>query len=160
LTGATKLQATAESEKAVAATVSATASSADAAASGVAATAAGTEAAADTTAAAAKVMKAHAGIPWVGIAIAGGFIATMLAVVAASKNSVPKFADGGLLYGPTLALAGEYAGASSNPEVVAPLSRLKGLLKGGEISGKVEFEIKARTLYGILKKENNLINRT
>ncbi|MGN7785193.1 hypothetical protein ACTJIJ_11730 [Niabella sp. 22666] len=38
------------------------------------------------------------------------------------------FANGGVVYGPTNALIGEYAGASSNPEVVAPLNRLKDLI--------------------------------
>lgn len=38
------------------------------------------------------------------------------------------FANGGIISGPTLGLIGEYAGAKSDPEVVAPLSKLKGLL--------------------------------
>ena len=37
-------------------------------------------------------------------------------------------AKGGIAYGPTNALIGEYAGASSNPEVVAPLSKLRELI--------------------------------
>jgi len=40
------------------------------------------------------------------------------------------FAKGGLVYGPTLAHVGEYPGARSNPEVIAPLSNLKKLLGG------------------------------
>jgi len=39
------------------------------------------------------------------------------------------FAHGGLLYGPTYALAGEYPGARNNPEVIAPLDKLKGILR-------------------------------
>jgi len=38
------------------------------------------------------------------------------------------FANGGIISGPTLGLMGEYAGAKSDPEVVAPLSKLKNLL--------------------------------
>lgn len=38
-------------------------------------------------------------------------------------------AKGGLAYGPTKAVIGEYAGAKSNPEVVAPLSKLKEMLE-------------------------------
>jgi hypothetical protein len=34
---------------------------------------------------------------------------------------------GGVAYGPSLALVGDYAGARSNPEVIAPLSDLRGL---------------------------------
>ena len=38
------------------------------------------------------------------------------------------FAEGGIVSGPTLGLVGEYPGASSNPEVIAPLDKLKGML--------------------------------
>ncbi len=41
------------------------------------------------------------------------------------------FATGGIVSGPTLGLMGEYAGARSNPEVVAPLDKLKSMLGGG-----------------------------
>lgn len=40
-------------------------------------------------------------------------------------SAVPKFADGGMVYGPTMGMVGEYAGAATNPEVIAPLSDLK-----------------------------------
>lgn len=44
---------------------------------------------------------------------------------------VPKFAKGGLAFGPTLGLVGEGAGTTrSNPEVIAPLDKLKGMLAG------------------------------
>jgi len=39
-----------------------------------------------------------------------------------------KMASGGLLRGPTRLLGGEYPGASSNPEVVSPLSTLRGMM--------------------------------
>jgi len=50
-----------------------------------------------------------------------------------SKNSnMPrKFADGGIISGPTYGLMGEYPGAKSNPEVVAPLDKLKDMMGGG-----------------------------
>lgn len=41
---------------------------------------------------------------------------------------IPEFADGGIVKGETLALVGEYAGASGNPEVIAPLNKLQGYL--------------------------------
>lgn len=109
-------------------------------------------------AAAAETMKAHASIPWVGIAIGAGMVATMLGLLFA----LPKFADGGLAYGPTLGLFGEYAGASNNPEVVAPLSKLKGMLAdvGGLGGGRVVFKIEGRTLVGVLEKESNHRART
>jgi len=48
-----------------------------------------------------------------------------------------RFAGGGIVSGPTLATVGEYAGAKTNPEVIAPLSKLKGMM-GGAI--KLEFK--------------------
>lgn len=42
---------------------------------------------------------------------------------------VTAFADGGIVSGPTLGLMGEYPGASTNPEVIAPLDKLKSLMK-------------------------------
>jgi hypothetical protein len=104
--------------------------------------------------AASKTMEAHAEIPFVGIAIAGGLIAAMTAILFA----LPKFADGGIAYGPTLGVFGEYAGAASNPEVVAPLSKLRELI-GSEpdsIGGKVEFRLKGRRLVGVLERERRI----
>lgn len=43
--------------------------------------------------------------------------------------NVTAFADGGIVSGPTLGLMGEYPGASTNPEVIAPLDKLKSLMK-------------------------------
>lgn len=40
------------------------------------------------------------------------------------------FADGGIVSGPTFALVGEYSGARNNPEVIAPLDKLKAMLSG------------------------------
>lgn len=78
--------------------------------------------------AASEFMAAHADIPFVGAEIAEGFIAQMLATVGAVAAT--PFANGGIVYGPTIALTGEYAGASSNPEVIAPLSKLKDIIAG------------------------------
>ncbi len=110
--------------------------------------------------AAAKYMAAHAAIPFVGFAIGAGFTAAMLATVTAA--GIPMLAEGGVASGPTLAMVGEYAGASGNPEVIAPLDKLRGMLTPPATFdfGKVQFEIKGRTLVGILAKENNIIHRS
>jgi hypothetical protein len=47
-----------------------------------------------------------------------------------SRLQPPKLAEGGIAYGRTLAEVGEYQGARSNPEVIAPLSKLKDILGG------------------------------
>lgn len=46
------------------------------------------------------------------------------------QPTIRPFATGGIVSGPTLGLMGEYAGARSNPEVVAPLDKLKSMLGG------------------------------
>lgn len=70
-----------------------------------------------------------AGIPAAIATIAGGGLLKGLASTIFSKT--PKFANGGVVYGPTMGLMGEYPGASSNPEVIAPLSKLRDMLGGG-----------------------------
>ncbi|MDO5316971.1 MAG: hypothetical protein Q4F82_12850 [bacterium] len=114
------------------------------------------EATTNTAVAATGAASAMANIPWVGPALA---IAAVAAVLA-SLMSLPKFASGGLVYGPTLGLMGEYGGASSNPEVIAPLSRLQAILgAGGGGRTQVEFHIKGRELVGIMNKQNNIYSR-
>ncbi|PWV97435.1 phage-related protein [Paenibacillus cellulosilyticus] len=44
--------------------------------------------------------------------------------------TIPKLAKGGLAYGPTLAMVGDNKGASVDPEVVSPLSKLQEMLGG------------------------------
>lgn len=152
-TAATTAQGAAKEEEA---TTDAKATGVEVANSAARAAASGKETTADVAGAAAKTMKAHAGIPWVGIAIGAGMVATLVGIMA----SLPKFADGGIAYGPTLGIFGEYAGASHNPEVVAPLDRLKGMLGGdGGVSGGVfELKVKARELVAVLANETR-INR-
>lgn len=109
--------------------------------------------------AAAEYMAAHAYIPFAGFGIAMGFTSAMLAAVTAA--GIPMLAEGGIASGPTLALVGEYAGASGNPEVIAPLNKLKAMLDtGNDGVGRVEFKIEGRTLVGILQKENNIRHRS
>jgi len=58
-----------------------------------------------------------------------GFIAAALGMVASAFAGIPKFANGGVVSGPVLGLMGEYAGVSSNPEVIAPLNKLKEMIE-------------------------------
>lgn len=104
--------------------------------------------------AAAGYMAAHAYIPFAGFGIAMGFTTAMIAAVTAA--GIPMLADGGIASGPTLAMVGEYSGASGNPEVIAPLDKLRGMLAEPTAFdfSKVKFEIQGRKLVGILGKEN------
>ena len=76
--------------------------------------------------AAAAYFAAHAPIPFAGFGIASGFISAATTMV--QTIGVMPFANGGIVSGPTVGLIGEYAGASNNPEVVAPLDKLRGML--------------------------------
>jgi hypothetical protein len=73
----------------------------------------------------------------------------------ANGPEVTAFADGGIVSGPTLGLMGEYPGASSNPEVIAPLDKLKGMLKTNDSSGFVaSTSIQGRDLAIVLERYN------
>lgn len=151
------VEATAETTEA---TVRATTAATNAAASAAIITANKLEAASWKELAASEYMAAHAYIPFAGFGIAMGFVTAMLAATAAA--GIPMLAEGGIASGPTLAMVGEYAGAKGNPEVIAPLDKLRGMLvqPASMDFSKVEFEIKGRTLVGILNKENNITKRS
>lgn len=86
---------------------------------------------------------------------------TWAATIEAALSSIPKFASGALVYGPTLGLMGEYSGASSNPEVIAPLNKLRAMIgEGGGGKSEVKFRIEGRELVGILNKQNNIYTRS
>ena len=52
-------------------------------------------------------------------------------------SMMPKLARGGLAYGPTTAMVGDNIGARVDPEVIAPLSKLKGMMGGQHMTGRV-----------------------
>ena len=114
------------------------------------------EATSNTAVAATGAASAMASIPWVGPALAIAAVASVLASLA----SLPKFAGGGIIYGPTVGLMGEYTGASNNPEVVAPLNKLRSLIGGGGGPTEIKFRIEGRELVGIYNKQTNIYNRS
>lgn len=101
--------------------------------------------------AAAKTMAAHSWIPFVGIAIGLGMVATLIA----SLQGLPKFAEGGVATKATLGVFGE-----AGPEAIIPLDRLERMLGTSErrngredgLAGRVEFRIKDTELVGVLQK--------
>jgi hypothetical protein len=62
-----------------------------------------------------------------------------------STDKTKKFANGGIISGPTMGLMGEYPGAQSNPEVVAPLDKLKEMI-GGNGGGNGQFVLRGQDL--------------
>ncbi len=89
-------------------------------------------------------------------------IASIIATITSVMASVPKFAEGGIAYGTTLGVFGEYSGARTNPEVVAPLDRLRSLIgdTGGGGMEVADVRIDGTKLHLLLRKTNRLRSRT
>lgn len=72
--------------------------------------------------------------------------ALIAGATALISGSFSKFADGGIVSGPTMGLVGEYPGARSNPEVISPLNKLQNIIgnTGGSqninIGGQIRLE--------------------
>ena len=95
---------------------------------------------------------------------AGAALVAGIAAVAAGSylksrleqdRSTKKFANGGIVSGPTMGLIGEYPGAKSNPEVVAPLDKLKDMLGG---SGGGSFVLRGSDLVLALNRSETSLN--
>jgi len=95
-------------------------------------------------------------------AIALGTVLTGLATRVQS-GGFSAFADGGIVSGPTMGLVGEYPGARSNPEVIAPLDKLKNIIgnNGGNSNVNVtgEFRINGQDLVVLLQKAEKTRSR-
>ena len=68
--------------------------------------------------------------------IAGG-----IGLVQSLFADIPAFAQGGIVSGPTVGLMGEYPGARTNPEVIAPLDKLQSMMQANTqsvvVSGRI-----------------------
>lgn len=98
--------------------------------------------------------------PWVAIAAGIAAVATGKIFMNLVKTP-PKLATGGLAYGPTLAVVGDNRGAASDPEVIAPLSKLRNYIGAQELElvGGVRFELHGDTAVAILNRENVRLKR-
>lgn len=97
---------------------------------------------------------------WAAFGLVG--LAQLTAMITQVK-SIAKFADGGVVSGPTMALVGEYAGASNNPEVIAPLDKLQSIIGatgGAPVVIDHEIKIKGRDLVILLRNENAISGKT
>jgi hypothetical protein len=93
------------------------------------------------------VLAIAAGIALVAL---GSYVKNSLSKTADTMGSPKKFANGGIISGPTMGLMGEYPGAASNPEVVAPLDKLQSLMGG--MSGNLEARISGNDLLILMNK--------
>lgn len=92
-------------------------------------------------------------------AAAGVALVAGSAVISGMLKKGPQptaFAEGGIVSGPTLGLVGEYPNARNNPEVIAPLDKLKGMLKTGDSSSGfvASTTIQGRDLAIVLERYN------
>lgn len=76
---------------------------------------------------------------------------------------IPKLAKGGLAKAPTLAMVGDNPNASSDPEVISPLSKLKGMLADTQQTAVCDeriIRLLQRILQAIENQETEYINNT
>ena len=67
-----------------------------------------------------------------------GMSAGASAIAGGLMSQIPAFAGGALAYGPVIAQIGDNPGAHHDPEVVSPLSKLRGMMGGRKISIQLE----------------------
>ena len=91
------------------------------------------------------------------------FVGTLVGGVMSAFAAIPAFADGGVVSGPTMGLMGEYSGARNNPEVIAPLDKLRGMIAdvsgGGNNGGVLSTKVKGSDLVFILERGQKQVNR-
>jgi hypothetical protein len=95
-----------------------------------------------------------------GILLAG---IGLVAAGALIEKAASKFATGGLVFGPTLGMVGEGSGTSrSNPEVIAPLDKLKNFIQPnvGAINIAGQFKISGNDLLLAIARNQNSQLRT
>lgn len=98
--------------------------------------------------------------PWIALGAGAAAMAAGAMLIGVAKKPV-KLATGGLAYGPTLAVVGDNPGASSDPEVVAPLSKLSTYLGGQkmELVGSIDWVLEGDSLRAVLNRENVRLTR-
>lgn len=101
-----------------------------------------------------------AGAVLVAAGAAVGSFASGKKTTGTGAQKPTSFAEGGLIYQPTLAYMGEYAGARSNPEVVAPLNKLKSMIgdKGSNVF-IASSTIRGEDIVTSYRKANAKLNR-
>jgi len=110
-----------------------------------------------------ELMK-NAFIPGLGVVLGLAAIAVGAALKGlankVNNEGITPFAKGGIISGPTVGLLGEYAGARHNPEVVAPLNKLKSIIGNrGSTNLNGEFVVRGQDLILALQRAEKSRNR-
>jgi hypothetical protein len=109
------------------------------------------------------VAKALAGLPptpfLLAIAPAIAGLAGSLGKSLIMKIGTPKLAEGGLAYGPTMATVGDNKNARVDPEVIAPLSKLKSMMGDMGVGGTLETRISGNDLIILLNRSQKGLSR-
>jgi tape measure domain-containing protein len=93
------------------------------------------------------------------VAGAAGAGASVLFNTLLNKVAPPALAQGGLAYGPTMATVGDNRNARVDPEVIAPLSKLKGMLDGSGSPYILSTRVAGSDLLVIMEKAKNINSR-
>jgi tape measure domain-containing protein len=72
---------------------------------------------------------------------------------------IPGMAKGGLAFGQTPVMVGDYSGVRNNPEVIAPLNKLKAMIGGGSQNVSGEFVLRGQDLVVALQRAEKSRNR-
>jgi tape measure domain-containing protein len=95
----------------------------------------------------------------IAVAGAAGAGASVLFNSLLNKVSAPALAQGGLATGPTMALVGDNRNARVDPEVIAPLSKLKSMMGDMGIGGTLETRISGNDLIILLNRSQKGLSR-
>jgi len=93
-----------------------------------------------------------------------GAAASVIGLFATFK-SMPKMANGGVATGLTSVIVGDYPNAMADPEVISPLSKLKGIFGGQNMQPAMvrvtgDIRLKNRDIAIALRADNNFQSRT
>lgn len=97
----------------------------------------------------------------IALAVAGaaGAGAAVLFNTMINKVAAPKLAQGGLATGPTMAMVGDNRNARVDPEVIAPLSKLKSMMGDMGVGGTLETRISGNDLIILLNRSQKGLSR-
>jgi len=97
----------------------------------------------------------------IALAVAGaaGAGAAVLFNTMINKVAAPKLAQGGLAYAPTMAMVGDNRNARVDPEVIAPLSKLKSMMGDMGVGGTLETRISGNDLIILLNRSQKGLSR-